>query len=235
MTFSSQLLEDDRGPRLVAGVDVRQLALVVPATAPADAPQVGAVRDGEVVERAEQVLAQGVPQPQLGGGAPVEELGADVDAVGALGGCGEAEQLARGQVVEEPSVRRRLGVVELVDDHDVVGVGRDVRDAVRLQGLHAGEDVVPTLRARAGDVQLTERGVGEDFSVGPQRLLEDLLAVRDEEQSRPVGWRGPAQSAVVKCGDHRLAGPGGGDDQIAMAIVHVALDSRARRACAADR
>jgi len=70
------------------------------------------------------------PQPQLAGGAPVEEVGADIDAVGTLGSCGEAEQLAQGQVVEQPSVRWRLGVVELVDDHDVVGVGRNVCDAL---------------------------------------------------------------------------------------------------------
>src|SRR4051794_19105473 len=86
--------------------------------------------------------------------------------------------------------------------------------------------MVPTFWPRAGDVQLAEHGVGEHFSVGPQRLLENLLAVRDEEESRPVGWGGPAQSAVVKRSDHRLASPGGSDDQVAMAIMHLALDSQ---------
>ena len=86
----------------------------------------------------------------------------------------------------QPSVGRRLGVVELVDDHDVEGVGRDVLRRRTRQGLDAGEDVLPALRARAADVELAEVGVGEHLAVGPQRLLEDLLAVRDEEQRRPL-------------------------------------------------
>ena len=92
----------------VAGVDVRQLALVVPATGPADPPQVGAVGDGEVVERAEQVCAERVPQPQLGGGAAVEER-ARTSTPSARSGVAVRPSSSRGvEVVEEPSVGRRL-------------------------------------------------------------------------------------------------------------------------------
>ena len=57
-------------------------------------------------------------------------------------------------------------------------------DAVGVQRLHAGEHVPPALGTRAADVELAEVGVGEHLSIGPQRLLEDLLAMRHEEQRR---------------------------------------------------
>ena len=41
------------------------------------------------MERAQQVLLECFPQPQLGGNPATEEL-ADVDAVGALGGSGKS-------------------------------------------------------------------------------------------------------------------------------------------------
>ena len=103
---------------VVAGVDVVELVDVVARRASTRAAQVGVVGDAEVVERAEQVALERVPQPQLGGDAAVEER-ADVGAVGAFGRRGEAEQLPRLEVVEEAPVGRGLGVVELVDDHDV--------------------------------------------------------------------------------------------------------------------
>ncbi len=119
----------------------------------------------------------------------------------------------------------RLGVVELVDDDDVEGIRRDVRHAVDGQRLHAGEDVPPALRPRAADVQLAEVRVGEHFAIGAERLLEDLPAVRDEQQRRAFVGRPLAQPPVVQRGDHRLAGAGRGDDQVAMPVVH----RRARR------
>jgi len=42
--------------------------------------------------------------------------------------------------------------------------------------------MVPALRARAGDVQLAERVVGEDFLVGPQQLLETLVEPKRDER-----------------------------------------------------
>ena len=65
----------------------------------------------------------------------------------------------RAKVVEEASVGARLGVMELVDDHDVEGVARDVVDAVGRQRLHAGEHVLPPLGASAADVELAEVAV----------------------------------------------------------------------------
>ncbi len=90
--------------------------------------QVEAVVDAEVEERGEVLLVDGVPQAQLGGDAIVEPV-QDRQAVAALGGGGQAEQLDRVEVVEHPLVRGGRGVVELVDDHDVEVIGRRGRRA----------------------------------------------------------------------------------------------------------
>jgi hypothetical protein len=83
------------------------------------------VRDGEVVERGQQVRLEGIPQAQLRSGAPVEE-GPHVEAVPTFRGGRQPEQLTRVEVVEDAPVGFRLRVVELVDDDDSVGAGRDV-------------------------------------------------------------------------------------------------------------
>ena len=86
----AQLREHDGSPGVVAREDVRELALVVASPGPGDAAQIGPVGDDEVVERAEQVGAERIPQAQLGRRAAVEE-GAYVDPVGPLGRRGEAQ------------------------------------------------------------------------------------------------------------------------------------------------
>ena len=171
------------------------------------------------MEGAEQVGGDGVPDPQLSGSAPVEE-GADVGAVGALRGCGEPEEFAGLEVVEKPPIGRRLGVVELVDDDDVERVGGDLGDAAG-ERLDAGEDVSPLARDVPADIQLAEGAVAEDLAVGAQRLLEDLLAVGDEEQARP--FAPCTEAAIVEGGDDGLAGAGCGDDEVAVPVVQGAF------------
>ena len=136
-------LEDDAGPGVIAREQVRQLAQVVGPSLPVHPGQIHAIGDGEVVERSQQVGLQRVPQPQLGCGPPLEE-GAHVEPIAAFGGSGEPEQLPWRQVIEDAPVGARLGVVELVDHDDVVGVRRQVGDAVCRQGLHGCEHMVPT-------------------------------------------------------------------------------------------
>mgnify|MGYP003375943380 CR=1 FL=1 len=65
------------------------------------------------MEGAEQIRAERVPQAQFVGSAVAEEA-PHVDAVGALGGRGEAEQFLRLEVVEDAAVAGCLGVMELV-------------------------------------------------------------------------------------------------------------------------
>ena len=161
-----ELLEDEPGAGVVAGVEAVEVGVGVSAGAPVDRGEVGAVGDAEVVERAEQVSGDRVPDAQLSGGAAVEER-ADVGAVGALGGRGEAEEFTGLKVVEEPSVGGRLGVVELVDDDDIEGIRGDLGDAAG-ERLDAGEDVPPLARDVSADVQLTERAVTENLAVSAQ-------------------------------------------------------------------
>ena len=47
--------------------------------------------------------------------------------------------------------------------------------------------------------------------------------MRDEQQRRPLARPALAQPPVVQRRDDRLAGPGRGHDQVAVAIVHAAL------------
>ncbi len=126
-------------------------------------------------------------------------------------------------MVEDPAVGDRLGVVELVDDDDLERIGRDVGDAVGGQGLHGREHVLPALRPGAPDVELAEVRVTEHLAIGATGLLQDLLAMRHEEQARTAaGLLG--QALVVEGGDDRLAGASRGDEQVAVPVVHHPLD-----------
>ena len=151
-----KLLEHDAGAGVVAGVDVAQRCQVVAATSPLHGLEVGSVVDAEVVERAQQVLLECFPQPQLGGDPAAEEL-ADVDTVGAFRSGGQPDQLDRLHVVEQPSVRRGLGVMELVDHHDVEVIWFDAGKPCLRKGLDAGEHVPPLGGFLSIHQQLAER------------------------------------------------------------------------------
>jgi hypothetical protein len=83
------------------------------------------------------------------------------EAVGALGGGGEGEELERLDVVEEVLVGARRGVVELVDDDDVEVVGREVGEAGGVEALDGGEDVVEAGGPAAADPELAEGVVAQ--------------------------------------------------------------------------
>ena len=69
-------------------------------------------------------------------------------------------------------------------------------------------------RPLAADPQLAESYVAQRMLEGLPTLLEDLHAMRDEEQSR--AWQLRAQPLVVDRRHHGLAGPGGGHEQVAV-------------------
>ena len=73
-------------------------------------------------------------------------------------------------------------MVKLIDDDNFVRVGRDLVDPVRGQRLHAREYVTPSLGTGAPHVQLAEGRVCQDLPIRSQRLLEDLLPVRDKQE-----------------------------------------------------
>ena len=94
-------------------------------------------------------------------------------------------------------------MVELVDDHDVEACGVDVGETSGIEALDGGEHVLVERRASAIDPQFAEAVTPECVPKGPQALVEDLLAMRDEQQPRARQSR--AEPGVVDRGHDRLA------------------------------
>ena len=131
------------------------------------------------------LLIDRVPQPQLGGDAIVEPV-QDGQPVASFRRGGQPEQLDGRHVVEDPLVGGRGGVVELVDDHDVEVVrAPSASSSAAVKALDRGEDVVESGRARSADPFLAERGVAQRVAECGQALVEDLLAMGDEQQAGP--------------------------------------------------
>ncbi len=87
----------------------RQLGDVEPAATPGDRPVVGRVREAEVRERDQQVLAD--PGANVGAvGDMVVEQAGDIATIGTFGRRGEAEQERRREVGEDAAVGRGVGV-----------------------------------------------------------------------------------------------------------------------------
>ena len=163
------------------------------------------------------------------------EVAQDVEAVGPLGRGRQRRAGPGPDVVQEPLVARGGGVVELVDDDVVVAVGGQVVERPAVVALDRDEQVVELLGLAAADEQVAEVRVAEHGPEGPQALPQQLLAVGDEQQPGPTAWpplARPAPAAVVERRDHRLAGPGRGDDEVAVAALHArSASSRSRISC----
>ena len=106
-----------------------------------------------------------------------------IGAVGALRRRRQPQQELWREVLEDPAIRPRLRVVELVD-HDVVEVvgGEPVQVLGPRQGLHRCEE---DLRIRITPLAhvASQRRAGTDAAEGTQRLFEDLLAMGDEQHA----------------------------------------------------
>ena len=178
--------------------------------------QVEPVVDAEVRERREVFLVDRVPQPQLGGD-PAVEVAQHVEPVRALGRRGQAEQLERLQVLEQRLVRGRRRVVELVDDDDVEVRRVDVPDVGALR-LWIEAKTCSNREGRCPPTHFSpKRAVAQRVAEGRAALVEDLLAVRDEEQAAAAELR--PQARVVDRRHHRLARAGGSDEQVAMVAL----------------
>ena len=127
------------------------------------------------------LLVDRVPQPQLGGDAIVEPV-QDRQPVAAFGRGREPEQLDGLEVVEHPLVGRRGGVVELVDDDDVEVIGWQRVEAAGVEALDRCEHVLEPVRSCATDPLLAEGWVAQRVAERGEALVEDLLAVGDEQQ-----------------------------------------------------
>ena len=214
-----------------AVIEPLELRHVVVASPPRQLREVEWVRDSEVVEGHQQVRLERVPEPQLDCGSPVEE-GAHVESVRALGRCGQAQQFDGSEVVEEPAVGGCLGVVELVDHDNVEVIGAEARRRVAAARRctlaktwrHRSGRWPPRRAHRRPHPPSTSRYVRSDCS---------RISWRCATNSRD---RAPcsAQPLVVECSDHRLAGPRRRHHEVAVSVVHLALDLRADRASPSD-
>src|SRR4051812_18090114 len=96
----------------------------------------------------------------------------------------------------------------LVDDDVAVVVGaKAIDEAGRRGALDRREQVLVRARLDAPDQQLAERGILKDIAERAARLVEELLAMGEEQEAR---WdAGPrALPVVIERGDHGLAGAG---------------------------
>lgn len=166
-----ELLEDQVHPAVIAAVERRQLGRHIAALAPGEGGEVGVVGDAEVVEGGEQALIEGGPEAQLGGHAPIEP-GQDVEPIGSLGGGSEAEQQQGRQVIEPAPVAGGGGVVELIDDHHLVGSRIDGAQLQLGERLHRGEHVPPIAGLLPVDQQLPAGAIAQHLSKGEQGLLQ---------------------------------------------------------------
>ncbi len=134
-------------------------------------------------------------------------------AVGALRGGGETEKVPRADVLQQAIVGRGRGVVEFVDDDDVVEGRVELLETVFVEGLDTGEDVPPLRGFAPGDELFAEAVVFEDDAEHGQALVEDLAAVGDKEELQRAVL--VAEAAVVEGRNDGLAGAGGGDHEVA--------------------
>ena len=172
--------------------------------------------DSEIREWRQILLVDRVPKPQLRGD-PAVEVAEDVETVSALRCCRQPEQLDRVHVLEERLVGRRRRVVELVDDHDVEVSRVDAADVGAVKALDRREDVLEAQGALPADPLLAKGGVAQCVPERGTALVEDLLAVGDEEQAA-AGELG-SKPRVVDRGDHGLAGTRGRHEQVAMVAL----------------
>ena len=219
------LVEHQPRAHVVAGdqpVDRRHL----PCLLPRHGGKVGLVVAGVILEGAQQLLVERVPEPKLDRRRairPVVEVAQDRLAVAALRRRGQAEQHARAHGAHECIEAIRRQAMALVDHHGVPVIGTAARHQLAHgHAVDGGEQMLEAFGLHAADQDLAKGVVAQHLAIGAQRLLEDLLAVRHEQQPRPP-TRLLAQPLVVEGRHHRLAGAGGGDHQVAPAAV-IALD-----------
>src|SRR5664279_5821462 len=89
-----------------------------------------------------------------------------------------------------------------------------------MQGLNRRKDVFPSLRPRSPDIELAKSRVCQDLSVRSQRLLQDLLPMRDEQQRGSFWIVRIAEASIVQGSDNGLSGAGGCDDEVAVPVMH---------------
>src|SRR5665647_3910415 len=114
--------------------------------------------------------------------------------------------------------------MELVDDDHIERVRWDRCDVPRAQRLDGGEHVRPLSRHLARQPELTEGAIGQDLAVRTQGLVEDLLAMSEEQQPQRACRPAGEELLVVERCDDGLARACRRDDQVPMPTMHLPLD-----------
>ena len=105
-------------------------------------------------------------------------------------------------------------MVELVDDHDIEVVCWQRFDFAGVDALDRAEDVIPLRGFVAVYPQLAKRSVFQHHPEGVQALLQNLFAMGDEQEVRPI--ESVAEVSVVECRHHCLAGSSRSDNQVSV-------------------
>ena len=111
-----------------------------------------------------------VPEPELGRDAIIEPS-EDGLSVRPLRRCREPQQDLHPKAIEQGAIRWRLGVMELVDDDDVIRLGRELSQSRRVQGLNGCEHVCAVTRPATTNQKLTEVTVPHGRPEGRLALL----------------------------------------------------------------
>ena len=117
-------------------------------------------------------------------------------------------------MIEDAPVRRCGGVVELVDDHDIEVIRWQRIEITGMEALYRCEDVVEPCRSCTAYPLLSERRVAQCVPERGQALIEDLLAVGYEQQSRSA--EPPGERGVVERRHDGLARASGGNEEVAV-------------------
>ena len=174
-------VQDSLSSDVVARVDALELGSDVPPSLERHASEVGPVVNAEVVEWREQSLIERLPQTHVAGDPVVEPMN-DVLTVRPFRSRGQTQEHLRLEPFEQLPICRRLRVVKLIDDDNVVRIDRDVIDR-SMQGLDRGKDVFADGWALRPDVPLAERHLVQDVAEDLLALLQDLVAMRHEQQA----------------------------------------------------
>src|SRR5450759_954246 len=116
-------LNNQRGPRVVGGVEIPELGCVISTASPRHMRHIDVVVKAEVLKRAKESALKGFPEPELDR-HPAVKPQENALLVGSFGRCRKSEEFFWRHVIEEPPVSGRFSVVELIDDDDLEVIGR---------------------------------------------------------------------------------------------------------------
>lgn len=116
-------------------------------------------------------------------------------------------------MAQEGFVRVGGSVVKLVDDDDVVRIGTKLPETLRVKRLNRREDVPTLARLVAPNELLSEVPVANGRPIPCEALVEDLLAMRHEQQGGITAHL-LADARIVERRDDGLPRPRRCDDEI---------------------